>query len=69
MSGAAVILRSWGAHVKENDAVNMTAGAVTRFIGVYSGRLHTKDPLDAQIGMVWPASLISEIILGECRDV
>jgi len=68
MSGAPVILRSWGTHVKENDAVGMVAGAVTRFIGVYSGRLHTQDVLEAQLGLVWPASLILEIIAGRCRD-
>jgi hypothetical protein len=68
MSGAPVILRSWGTYVKENDAVGMVAGGVTRFIGVYSGRLHTNDLLEAQIGMVWPARLISEIIAGRIRD-
>jgi hypothetical protein len=68
MSGAPVILRSWGAHVKENDAVSMIAGAVTRFVGVYSGRLHTKDLLEAQLGMVWPARLISEIVAGAHVD-
>jgi hypothetical protein len=33
----------------------LASNSLTRFIGVYSGRLHTKDPSDAQIGMVWPA--------------
>ena len=34
------------------------------FISVYSGRLASQDPLDAQLGFVWPASLIPEIIAG-----
>jgi hypothetical protein len=63
MSGAPVILRSVGMFLKENDAVSTTARPATRFIGVYSGRLHTNDPLDAQIGMVWPRRLITEIIM------
>ena len=55
MSGAPVIPRSW-------------SNSLTRFIGVYSGRLHTKDPSDAQIGMVWPAEDIEEIIGGAKLD-
>lgn len=34
------------------------------FIGVYSGRVVAKDPLDAQLGMVWKARCIEEIITG-----
>jgi hypothetical protein len=37
-------------------------------VGVYSGRLHTKDPTDAQIGMVWPVEDIQEIVWGQKRD-
>jgi hypothetical protein len=62
MSGGPVILRSVGTFVKENEALSTTARPATRFIGAYSGRLHTKDPLDAQIGMVWPRRWITEII-------
>jgi hypothetical protein len=32
------------------------------------GGLHTNDALDAQIGIVWPARLISEIVAGGKRD-
>jgi hypothetical protein len=34
------------------------------FIGVYSGRIVPKDLLDAQLGMVWRAKCIDEIIKG-----
>jgi hypothetical protein len=54
MSGGPVIRRSWGAHVKEQDAVSMTGGSATKFIGIYSGRLKTKEPLEAQLGMYGP---------------
>lgn len=68
MSGGPVIRRSWGAHVKEQAAVSITAGEATRLVGVYSGRLRTRDPFEAQLGMVWPASLVLEIIAVGTRD-
>jgi hypothetical protein len=43
-------------------------GPPTRFIGVYSGRLHTTDFLEAQLGLVWPAALIDVIIVGGKKD-
>ena len=41
---------------------------IDRFIGVYSGRAHTDGPHEAQIGLVWNASLIEQIIVGNRRD-
>jgi len=41
---------------------------LNRFIGVYSGRVPTDHPHEAQIGLVWGASLIDEIIAGNVRD-
>jgi hypothetical protein len=67
MSGSPVILRSHGTHVSRGG-VSLTLGAANKFIGVYSGRLHTQDPLDAQIGMVWSATYIDEIIDGGLID-
>lgn len=64
MSGAPVILRSWGTRILEHGGATVTPGSATRFIGIYSGRLHTKDYLEVQLGMVWPASFIGEIIAG-----
>lgn len=68
MSGAAVIRRAWGAHLKENLSVSITAEPVTRVAGIYSGRLHTNSALDAQLGIVWPTTLVDEIISAAKRD-
>jgi hypothetical protein len=64
MSGSPVIRRSWGRHMIAGggNIVGMSTG--TKFIGVYSGRLASQDPLDAQLGLTWPASFIPEIIAG-----
>lgn len=69
MSGSPVILRSWKAHVMESSNFTaMTDGTIDRVIGIYSGR---KDdaPGEAQIGMVWHADYIDDIIDGNKRDV
>ena len=58
MSGAPVIWRTYGAHIGPN----------TKFVGVYSGRLHTKDPLEIQLGIVWPPHWIEEIVEGGIVD-
>jgi hypothetical protein len=68
LSGAPVIRRSWGSHLTESG-VSSTNWSQSKFLGVYSGRLHTRDSLDAQLGIVWPRSLIEEIIDGEERDI
>jgi hypothetical protein len=62
MSGSPVIRRSWGTHMLENDAFAMDSTPQSKFIGVYSGRLRTNDKEDAQLGMVWPADDIDNII-------
>jgi len=61
MSGAPVIRRSWGSHLVESG-VSIANSPATKFLGVYSGRLVTTDPLDAQLGILWPEYLITEII-------
>jgi hypothetical protein len=68
MSGAPVIRRSWRDHIVAAEIAARDDIVATKFIGVYSGRLHTKDPSDAQIGMVWSASFINEIIIGGQQD-
>lgn len=68
MSGAPVIRRSWGTHFLESGNLSIGQGTATKFVGVYSGRLATSDPLDAQLGLAWPASLIEEIIAGKQLD-
>jgi hypothetical protein len=68
MSGAPVIRRSWGQHLLDGGSFFTDGYSQTRFLGVYSGRLYTKDQSDAQLGMVWPAHLIDEIIAGAKLD-
>jgi hypothetical protein len=68
MSGAPVIRRSWTNHLVDSNFVARNDMIATKFIGVYSGRRHTKDTSDAQLGMVWPEFYINEIIAGGRRD-
>jgi hypothetical protein len=67
MSGAPVILQDW-----TNDYVDGAVRAfndkpATNFLGIYSGRLQAATD-EAQIGVVWHASFIDEIIAGNLRD-
>jgi hypothetical protein len=54
--------------MRENDNVAMGTGAATRFIGVYSVRLHTNDSNDPQLARVWPRALLEEIVQAPTRD-
>lgn len=56
MSGSPVIARRTGM-VKTSKSINM-GGEATRFLGVYSGRIHNQ----ADVGMVWKPELISSLI-------
>jgi len=55
-------------HVTQKNVITVTSRPANKFIGVYSGRLRTQDPLDAQTGMVWSDTYIDEIIDGGLRD-
>ncbi len=68
MSGAPVIRRSWSNHDIEPNFIATVDTPIDRFIGVYSGRAHTDQPNEAQIGLAWNAALIEEIIGGKRRD-
>lgn len=68
MSGSPVIRRSWGNHIMAGGGVLTGPGTMTKFVGIYSGRLKTTDQADAQLGRVWPATLIEQIIAGGPRD-
>jgi hypothetical protein len=68
MSGAPVIRRSYGSHHMRDGTSNMGQKIRTKFVGVYSGRVTARDPLDAQLGMMWPAEFVPEIITGNRRD-
>jgi hypothetical protein len=68
MSGAPVIRRSWTNHMVEPGVVALVDTPLNRFIGVYSGRVPTDHPQEAQIGLVWGDYLINEIIAGNIKD-
>jgi hypothetical protein len=68
MSGSPVIRRSWATHMMENGNVAMGTGTATKFVGVYSGRIASQDPLDASLGLMWPSLFVSEIIAGGLTD-
>ena len=68
MSGAPVIRRSWSNHLVEPGRQAYDDRPATKFLGVYSGRIPTDHPAEAQIGLVWDASFINEIIAGNLRD-
>jgi hypothetical protein len=69
MSGSPVIRRTWNMHKMEDGGVQVDGGPGTRLLGIYSGRLTTNDPLDAQLGMVWPAFLIDQLLSGGKQDI
>ena len=68
MSGAPVIRRSWGNRMLEDGNVATRPGSATRFIGVYSGRLHTNGSNDTQLARVWPRALLEEIVQVPTKD-
>jgi hypothetical protein len=68
MSGSPVIRRSWGSHMMANGNISIGVGSATKFVGIYSGRIVSSDPLDAHLGLTWPASFVSEIISGRQLD-
>jgi hypothetical protein len=68
MSGAPVIRRSWTNHMVEAGVTALVDTPLNKFIGVYSGRVPTDHPHEAQLGLVWDASLINEIIAGNIKD-
>lgn len=57
MSGAPVVSRVYGAYQTTNRSIVMNAGSATRFLGIYSGRLHE----DSEVGHVWKPRVIDEI--------
>ena len=68
MSGGPVVLRTYGAHLTESGP-SMTTEPATKFLGIYSGRLHTKDPEDAQLGEFGRNRSVSEIVEANTFDL
>jgi len=68
MSGAPVIRRSWTNDTLDRGVMALVDPPLNKFIGVYSGRVPTDHPHEAQVGLVWDAALIEEIIAGNKKD-
>jgi hypothetical protein len=64
MSGSPVIFQRTGIHGFNLDKLSgeEIIGRIRGFVGVYSGRIVARDPLDAQLGVVWKSTVISEIL-------
>ena len=62
MSGSPVVRRQYGQYQAEDGGFVVTTGAATKLLGVYSGRICADDELKAQLGIVWKADVIEEII-------
>lgn len=58
MSGSPVIIRTSGSHMTAGGGIMVGGGVMTRFLGVYSGRIHD----EAEIGCVWKPEVITEIL-------
>ena len=63
MSGSPVIQRVHGQVELEDGHGRISSGdGACNFIGIYTGRYHTNDATDAQLGRVWPATLVEEVV-------
>lgn len=60
MSGSPVVIRISGAYTALNGKYVVTGGVKTKFLGLYSGRIHD----DAELGCVWRPNVISELLAG-----
>ena len=61
MSGSPVVLRLNGGYTTKEGSQIIGGGMNTKFMGVYSGRIHK----DSDIGRVWKPYLINEIYSGK----
>lgn len=68
MSGSPVIRRSWTNHLVDANYTSDDSRIATKFIGVYSGRRKGLHGSDTQLGIVWPASSITDILAVCQRD-
>lgn len=63
MSGSPAVMRASN-YATPDGGFRMSAGTLTMFVGVYSGRIG-EDELRAQLGQVWKRHLIDEVISGK----
>ena len=70
MSGAPVIMRRQGIHNLNNGEIihDTLIGEVQNFIGIYSGRFYADEKEETQLGRVWKADIIQEIIDRRIQD-
>lgn len=61
MSGSPVIIRKYDSFSNVDGGATLSTGPHSKFIGIYSGRLG-KGELEAQLGLVWKAEVIEEIL-------
>lgn len=66
MSGAPVLRREYMGHHDPAIGIVQSHEGTTKFLGIYSGRLGNDD-MKAQLGLVWRASVVDEIIKGQRR--
>jgi hypothetical protein len=71
MSGSPVYAMEKGAWMPDGktDISDLTFGKAHDFLGVYSGRIHAEDEFKAQLGLVWKAAAVEEIIEGDCTGI
>lgn len=58
MSGSPVVFRTFSSFRKADGTMVFATGATTRFLGVYSGRIHES----SEVGKVWRPFVITEIL-------
>jgi hypothetical protein len=63
LSGSPVIMQRVGIHGATGGVITADTifGRIRKFVGIYSGRIG-EDEFKAQLGVVWKASVISEIV-------
>ncbi len=57
MSGSPVVLKMNGGYKIKNGNLMLAGGISTRFLGIYSGRIHS----DIEVGQVWKPCVIEQI--------
>ena len=67
LSGSPVVMRRHGLHGLKNSKMHddTLIGTIENFVGIYSGRIG-ESQLEAQLGIVWKANVIKEIVDGKC---
>lgn len=58
MSGSPVVVRSSGGHMSRSGNYILAGGVITKFLGIYSGRIRD----DAELGRVWRPRVLEEIL-------